>query len=84
MNYPYERTYADAKAWNPNIGKIFYELHPHDDKRFRTVYVTWNPFMNTARPVTSNWLTGTPTPEMKPYHPLLKRQLYSIPQYNQF
>lgn len=84
MNNPEDRTFLDAKQWNPNIGKTYYEIHPKDEKQYRTYYIRWNPFVNALRSFPSNWITGVPPAEMEPMNPLLLRQINTIPQFQQF
>ena len=72
------RTFQDMKSWDPLIGKVFYEIHPKDDKQYRTVRVGFNPFTSSKQAQTSNYLVGTPPDGIPPLSPLLARQLRTV------
>ena len=70
-----ERNMIDVRNQLPYINQVFYEIHPKDKNQFRSHTPTYNPFAMQGNQIvwhTSNYVTGIPTPDMKPYNPQLK------------
>ena len=73
------RSHADSKAWNKHIaGKEYYQYHPKDKDQFRTIYVRNNPFTGKPTPHISNWVIGTPPPNIPPISPLHLSKLMTL------
>ena len=67
-----ERNFSDLKRWsNGLIGKVFYRLDPKDSKRYQTVRMGWNGFANKITPQFTNFVEGTPPPNIPALPPLL-------------
>ena len=70
-----QRNMIDVKNQMPYINQVFSEIHPKDKNQFRSHMPTYNPLAMQGNQIvwqTSNWVTGIPTPDMKPYNPQLK------------
>ena len=73
------RTHADAKRWNSHIaGKEFYQFHPNRKDTFRTIWIKQNPFTGKSQPHISNWVIGTPPPNIPHIHPLQLQKLMTL------
>ena len=76
MYYTEERTSIDNQNWhNGLIGKMFYHKCPYNDKYFRSIRISHNPFTNTLQPQISNPVYGEPPEELKPISPMMLTRL---------
>jgi len=57
------------------LGKIFYRKDPKDSNRFQTIRFGWNMLANKVVAQHSNWVYGTPPPEIKEINPHMLRGL---------
>ena len=68
----YQRTVHDLNQWsNGMIGRMYYQKDEKDDKQYRTVRLSFNPFANKIVPQWSNLVVGVPPEGMKPLPPNL-------------
>ena len=73
------RTHADSKAWNKHVsGKEYYQLHPKDKNQYRTIYVKDNIFTGKPQAYISNFLVGSPPPNIPPISPLHLQRLMTL------
>ena len=76
------RNYNDLRRLhNGLIGKIFYELDPRNDKRFRTIRVAWNAMANKLTLQYSNegaFIEGTPPEGMQQFNPRLRTSINTM------
>ena len=80
-----ERTHADNKKWNSQIGKIYYHRCPDDNRYFRTIRIAHNPWTGANKPQISDPPTyGEPPPELEPIPPLMISRLLRIQNMNAF
>jgi len=68
---------TDART-NKLVGKTFYRLCDDDPNYFSTIYIHYNPFTNSLRPMTTTPIYGTPPPGMEPIPPTALRMLYRV------
>lgn len=47
-------------------GKTFYSICPDDSKKYKTVFIKYNPFSNSLIPHLSNPIEGTPPEHLSP------------------
>ena len=67
-----QRSIGDLQQWsNGMIGRMYYQKDAKDDKQYRTVRLSFNPFANKIVPQWSNLVVGVPPEGMKPLHPNL-------------
>ena len=78
------RTHQDAKQWNSQIGKIYYQICPDDDRYFRTIRIHHNPFIGANTPQISNPVYGNPPPELEPIPPLMLSRLLRVQNTSSF
>ena len=73
MNYEaQERTMTDYQTWtNRMVGKVYYELDPANENRFRTIRISFNPFANKLVPQITNYVEGSPPDTMPALPPNL-------------
>ena len=55
-----ERTLLDVKQQNSEIGKIYYHRCPDNNKYFRSIRLSFNPWVNAITPQISNPIYGEP------------------------
>ena len=76
MYYTGERTSLDNQRWHSGlIGKVFSHKCPDNDKYYRSIRVTHNPFTNSLHPQISNPIYGEPPEELKPISPMMLTRL---------
>ena len=67
-----QRSIGDLQQWsNGMIGRMYYQKDAKDDKQYRTVRLSFNPFANKIVPQWSNLVVGVPPEGMKPLPPNL-------------
>ena len=67
-----QRSIGDLQQWsNGMIGRMYYQKDEKDDKQYRTVRLSFNPFANKIVPQWSNLVVGVPPEGMKPLPPNL-------------
>ena len=67
-----QRTLGDLQNWsNGMIGRVYYQKNEKNDKEYRTIRISFNPFANRLVPQFSNFVEGVPPAEMKPLPPNL-------------
>ena len=50
-----------------SLDKTYYYLNPSNPDEYKTIFLQWNVYTKTHnKPLISNFVVGTPTPEMKP------------------
>ena len=50
-----------------SLDKIYYYLNPSNPNEYKTITLLWNVYTKTHnKPLISNFVVGTPTPEMIP------------------
>ena len=76
--YP-ERNLQDFKRQFPHANKVFYQINPDDKNEYRTIYMHLNVFNSNLTPRYSNYIQGSPPPNLDPLTPHL---LSSIMRYN--
>ena len=77
INYG-ERTLHDHAQWS-KLGGIYYEQHPTDKDQFRTRRVHFNALAGKyQQDAPTNYVYGTPTPEMKAWHDGISRALTTM------
>ncbi len=76
--YP-ERTVADFKKMIPHANKMFYEINKDNPNEYRTIYIHLNVFNSRLIPRYSNYVQGSPPPNLEPISPQL---LSSVMRYN--
>ena len=76
--YP-ERNLQDFKRQFPHANKIYYQINPDNKDEYRTIYCHLNVFNSNLTPRYSNYIQGTPPPNLEPMSPHL---LSSIMRYN--
>ena len=76
--YP-ERNLQDFRRVFPHANKVFYQINPDNKDEYRTVYCHLNVFNSNLTPRYSNYIHGTPPPNLDPLTPHL---LSSIMRYN--
>ena len=67
-----------------SLDKIYYYLNPSNPNEYKTITLLWNVYTKShGKPLISNFVVGTPTPEMKPISKFhlsqLMRMKYPIP-----
>ena len=79
MKHGPERTMNDMRAWSSGlIGKIFYEKHPNDESKFRTIRIGYNAFANKMTPQYTDFITGEVPPNIPPLPPRLLGALHTM------
>ena len=68
-----ERTHQDAKQWNSQIGKIYYQKCPDDNRYFRTIRI-----------VNNAWTGSLPPPKLQQIPPLMLSRLMRMQQMTAF
>ena len=76
--YP-QRNKQDLERMNPHANKIYYQINPDNKDEYRTIYCHLNVFNSNLTPRYSNYIQGTPPPNLEPMSPHL---LSSIMRYN--
>ena len=76
--YP-ERNRQTFQQMVPHANKVFYQINPDDKNEYRTIYMHLNVFNSNLTPRYSNYIQGSPPPNLTPIHPHL---LGSIMRYN--
>ena len=67
-----ERRAQDLQPWsNGMIGRVYYQKDEKNDKQYRTVRLSFNPFANKIVPQFSNFVEGEPPDNLKPLPPTL-------------
>jgi len=67
-----QRSIGDLQQWsNGMIGRMYSQKDEKDDKQYRTVRLSFNPFANKIVPQWSNLVVGVPPEGMKPLPPNL-------------
>ena len=79
-----ERTHQDAKQWNSQIGKIYYQKCPDDNRYFRTIRIVNNAWTGSLQPQISNPVMGEPPPELQQIPPLMLSRLMRMQQMTAF
>ena len=54
---PGERNARDMRQWNPLVGKIFWQTHPKDPTKGRTIRMRFNIFADKITPQITDWNT---------------------------
>ena len=50
-----------------SLNRIYYQINPSNKNEYRTITLLWNVYTKSHnKPLISNFVVGTPTPEMKP------------------
>ena len=50
-----------------SLNRIYYQINPSNKNEYRTITLLWNVYTKSHnKPLISNFVIGTPTPEMKP------------------
>ena len=78
------RTVQDAKQWNSQIGKIYYQRCPDNPKYFRSIRIAHNPFTNSTQPQISEAIYGEPPEGLEPIPPLMLTRLMRIQNMSAF
>ncbi len=84
MDARQERTHADAKKWNSQIGKIYYQICPDDSRYFRTIRIHHNAWTGANQPQISNPFFWEPPEELDPIPPLMLTRLMRMQNMSAF
>ena len=84
MDVRQERTQLQAKQWNSQIGKIYFNRCEDNPKYFRTIRIQHNPFTNSNQPQISNPVYGEPPAELEQIPPLMLSRLMRIQNMSTF
>ena len=50
-----------------SLNRIYYQINPSNKNEYRTITLLWNAYTKSHnKPLISNYVIGTPTPEMQP------------------
>lgn len=75
-----DRTHGDMRMWSKHLSnKQYYQINPKNKDEFRTLFVRMNPF--TGKPQVhfqSNYVNGTPPPNIPAIHPLHLQRLMTL------
>ena len=59
-----------------SLDQVYYYLNPSNPDEYKTIFLQWNVYTKTHMPpVISNFVVGTPPPQMKPISKLHLSQL---------
>ena len=62
-----------------SLNRVYYQINPSNKNEYRTITLLWNVYTKSHnKPLISNFVNGTPTPEMKPISQIHLSQLMRL------
>lgn len=60
-----KRKLIDMRQWNPMVGKNFWQTHPLDPTKGRTIWMHYNVFAYKLKPQITDWNASTKPDRIK-------------------